>query len=79
VLVGGHDVGVWTDAVHGLLDDAERRAELGRRAIEHASAFGWEETTDRLLAVYRQAIHDRTHSPIEEGQGLAGVPRAVIP
>ena len=79
VLVEGHDVAVWTDAVRELLDDDERRAELGRRAVKHASAFGWEATTDRLLAVYRQAIHDRTHSPIAEGEGLAGVPRAVIP
>jgi D-inositol-3-phosphate glycosyltransferase len=79
VLVGGHDLAVWTDAVQGLLDDDERRGELRRRAIVHASAFGWEATTDRLLAVYRQAVHDRTHSPIAEGEGLAGVPRAVIP
>ena len=79
VLVEGHEVAVWTDAVQALLDDDERRLELGRRAIQHASAFGWEATTDRLLAVYRQAIHDRTHSPIAEGEGLAGVPRAVIP
>jgi D-inositol-3-phosphate glycosyltransferase len=79
VLVEGHAVPAWTDAVQALLADEDRRATLGRRAIEHASQFGWGRTTDRLLAVYRQAIHDRTHSPIAEGQGLAGVPRAVIP
>ena len=79
VLVQGHEVAVWTDAVEALLDDDDRRAELGRKAIDHASAFGWEATTDRLLVVYRQAIHDRTHSPISAGEGLVGVPRAVIP
>ncbi|MDC5697310.1 D-inositol-3-phosphate glycosyltransferase [Intrasporangium calvum] len=79
VLVAGHDPSAWTDAVQDLLRDPDRRSELGRRAVEHASGFGWDATTDRLLAVYRQAIHDRTHSPIAEGEGLAGVPRAVIP
>ncbi len=79
VLVSGHEVSDWTDAVQGLLHDDERRAALGRKAIDHASQFGWGKTTDRLLAVYRQAIHDRTHSPIAEGEGLVGVPRAVIP
>lgn len=79
VLVDGHDSSTWTDAVQRLLDDDDLRADLGRRAIEHAAGFGWEATTDRLLAVYRQAIHERTHSPIAEGKGLVGVPRAVIP
>ncbi|GAA6527383.1 D-inositol-3-phosphate glycosyltransferase [Intrasporangium sp. DVR] len=79
VLVDGHDPAAWTDAVQRLLDDDDVRHELGRRAIDHAGAFGWEATTDRLLAVYRQAIHDRTHSPIADGEGLVGVPRAVIP
>ncbi|MDV3222087.1 D-inositol-3-phosphate glycosyltransferase [Intrasporangium sp.] len=79
VLVDGHDSPTWTDAVQGLLDDDGLRADLGRRAIEHAAGFGWEATTDRLLAVYRQAIHERTHSPIANGKGIVGVPRAVIP
>ena len=79
ILVEGHDPTMWTDAVQALLLDEERRLELGRAAIRHASGFGWDATTDRLLAVYRQAIHDRTHSPIAEGEGLVGVPRAVIP
>lgn len=79
VLVAGHAVPDWTDAVQGLLDDPAQRETLSRKAIHHSAQFGWEATTDRLVAVYRQAIHDRTHSPIAEGEGLVGVPVSRIP
>jgi D-inositol-3-phosphate glycosyltransferase len=83
VLVDGHRVGPWTDAVESLLLDRPRRLELGRQAVEHASRFGWAATTDRLVEVYRQAIRGRqssgNESPIDEGHTLVGVPTAVIP
>ena len=83
VLVDGHRVGPWTDAVDSLLRDRPRRLELGRRAVEHASHYGWAATTDRLVEVYRQAIRGRqssgNESPIDEGRALVGVPTAVIP
>lgn len=79
LLVDGHRAGDWADAVLRVLEDDRLREALGHKAIQHASQFGWAATTDRLLAVYRQAIHERTHSPIADGQGLVGVPRAVIP
>jgi D-inositol-3-phosphate glycosyltransferase len=83
VLVDGHQVGPWTDAVEALLHDRTRRLALGQRAVEHASRYGWAATTDRLVEVYRQAIRGRqasgNDSPIDEGRALAGVPPAVIP
>lgn len=79
VLVPTHDPADWADAIGGLLDHPLRRTVLSRKAVQHAAGFGWEATADRLLEVYRRALDDHTHSPIDEGQGLAGVPRAVIP
>jgi D-inositol-3-phosphate glycosyltransferase len=79
VLVPGHDTGDWANAVELLLRDGEQREVLAHKAIRHASQFGWGATTGRLLSVYRQAIHERTHSPIADGEGLVGVPKAVIP
>ncbi len=72
VLVDGHRVGPWTDAVESLLLDRPRRLELGRQAVDHASRYGWAATTDRLVEVYRQAIRGRqssgNESPIDEGR-----------
>jgi D-inositol-3-phosphate glycosyltransferase len=83
VLVDGHRVGPWTDAVEALLRDRPQRLELGRRAVDHAARYGWAATTDRLVEVYRQAILGRqasgNDSPIDEGRALVGVPTAVIP
>ena len=79
VLVDGHGTAEWADALDGLLRDDTRRSDLGVAAVAHASRFGWPATTDRLLDVYRQAVRERTESPIDESVGLAGVPTAVIP
>jgi D-inositol-3-phosphate glycosyltransferase len=79
VLVDGHDVPEWTDAIETLLRDPQRRTELSSRAVRHASQFGWGATTDRLLRVYRQAIRERSSSPIEDSAALFDLPTAVIP
>ena len=79
VLVDGHAVPDWSDAIGGLLADPERREHLGRRAVHHARQFGWGATTDHLLQVYRRAISDRTYSPVDEADELVGVPTAVTP
>ncbi len=83
LLVDGHDTTQWADAIELLLRDPQRRDSMARKGIEHARQFGWSATTDRLLEVYREAIagrqHARNESPIDEGQNLVGVPRAVIP
>jgi len=79
LLIEGHDTGAWSAGIEGLLENPDHRAELSRRGVEHASAFSWERTTDRLLEVYTESMLARTASPIEDALGLIGVPAAVIP
>lgn len=79
VLVDGHDVPDWTDAIEALLRDPARRADLSTRAVRHAGQFGWGATTDRLLHVYRQAIRERSSSPIPGDAMLFDLPAPVIP
>lgn len=59
VLVPDHEVDSWADALAGVLADPARRAALSRRAVAHAARFGWPVTTDRLLAVYGEAVAHR--------------------
>jgi D-inositol-3-phosphate glycosyltransferase len=89
LLISGHDTADWSSALEGLLDDPARRALLSRKAVQHASRFSWERTTDRLLEVYTESVNARRvslidgngvmASPIDDARGLAGVPAAVIP
>lgn len=79
VLVDGHVVPQWTDAIEGLLRDPARRAVLSERAVAHASQFGWSATTDRLLDVYRQAIREHALPPVPENAALLDLPTAVTP
>lgn len=43
------------EAVLALLDDPDRRAELGRRAVEVAAAFTWKRAVDDTVRVYESA------------------------
>jgi len=82
VLVDGHAVPDWADAVESLLHDQPGRLALGSAAVRHAAQFGWAATTDRLVDVYRQAMRERagsTEPPVDEARALVGVPTAVIP
>jgi D-inositol-3-phosphate glycosyltransferase len=56
MLVAGHDPHDYAAAIAGLLRDNDRRAELARGAVRHASRFGWEVTADRMLEVYADAM-----------------------
>ncbi|WP_168705303.1 D-inositol-3-phosphate glycosyltransferase [Gordonia paraffinivorans] len=56
VLVDGHDVGDWTNALEKLLGQPDRLAELGRNARAHAERFSWEHTVDGLIESYRHAM-----------------------
>lgn len=56
VLVDGHDVGDWTNALEELLGQPDRLAELGRNASAHAERFSWEHTVDGLIESYRHAM-----------------------
>jgi D-inositol-3-phosphate glycosyltransferase len=79
LLINGHETADWSAGLEGLLDDPARRELLSRKAVEHASQFSWEATTDRLLEVYTESMIARTVSPIDYARELTGVPAAVIP
>ncbi|MEP7035925.1 MAG: glycosyltransferase, partial [Actinomycetota bacterium] len=79
LIINGHQPADWSAALGGLLENPDRRADLSRLGVEHASAFSWERTTDRLLEVYAESMLARTGSPIEDASDLVGVPAAVIP
>ena len=86
VLIDGHGTAEWSAGLEALIDDPGRRELLGRKAVEHASHFSWEGTTDRLLEVYTESMIARARSvsgqpapPIEDAAKLTGVPAAVIP
>ena len=79
LLIKGHATADWSAGLEGLLDDPRRRELLSRKAVEHASQFSWERTTDRLLEVYTESMIARTVWPILDVRGLTGVPAAVIP
>jgi D-inositol-3-phosphate glycosyltransferase len=82
VLVDGHEVPKWADALESLLLDPERREVLSRKAAAHAALFGWDRTTERLYEVYVEACRARFRagdSPSPANGALAGVPSAVVP
>lgn len=86
VLIDGHGTAEWSAGLEALIDDPGRRDLLGRKAVEHASHFSWEGTTDRLLEVYTESMIAQARSvsgqpapPIEDAAKLTGVPAAVIP
>lgn len=83
VLVQGHDPQVWADRLGGVLDSPQLRSELATRAVAHAQQYGWERTTDDLLAVYEQACTHARVSSAKRGHeaALLQLPRAeaVVP
>jgi len=62
VLVDGHDPASYAAVLSGLLGSSRRLALLSRGAVEHASAFGWPATADRLVEVYSEAMSVYTGS-----------------
>lgn len=74
VLVDGHAPADWARALRDLLVAPGRRAVLARNAVRHARRFSWERTTDKLLAVYREAVSDhraRIHAELAAVPGAA--------
>ena len=85
LLIDGHRTTDWSAGLEGLLDDPARRELLSRKAVEHASQFSWERTTDRLLEVYTESMIaaassscDDTVSAIDDAAELS-VPVTVSP
>jgi D-inositol-3-phosphate glycosyltransferase len=58
VLVDGHDPVVWARVLEGLLASPLRLSELSRGAREHARAFNWPATAERLVGVYTGAMNE---------------------
>jgi len=46
----------WAEAIHALLGDEARRADLARRGLARARTFTWEKTATATLAAYRDAL-----------------------
>ena len=56
VLVDGHEAGAWADQILTVVTNDALRIKLSTGAIAHASHFGWEDTTDKLISVYNEAV-----------------------
>jgi glycosyltransferase involved in cell wall biosynthesis len=50
ILLDPYDVAGFAQALHEVADDPDRAAELGRRAVEQAKRFTWENTARGVLA-----------------------------
>ncbi|MBY6437412.1 D-inositol-3-phosphate glycosyltransferase [Rhodococcus kroppenstedtii] len=55
VLVDGHDVTQWADALDSVLRDDDLRGHLASNASRHARNFSWDHTADGLLETYERA------------------------
>jgi D-inositol-3-phosphate glycosyltransferase len=58
VLVDGHDPACWARVLSGLLASPARLSELSAGAREHAAAFNWPATAERLVGVYTGAMNE---------------------
>ena len=56
VLVDGHDEKDWAREILRVTIDENLQSKLSAGAIDHASHFGWEDTTEKLIAVYNEAV-----------------------
>jgi len=63
VLVDPHDIEGLTNAIHGVITDDTRRAELGRAGLARSRLFSWERHMAETVDVYRAALE-----PIPLGQ-----------
>ena len=58
VLVDGHDPEVWARVLAELLGSPERLLRLSAGAREHAAAFNWPATAERLVGVYTGLMNE---------------------
>jgi len=56
VLVDGHEAATWANHIIDVVTNDELRSKLSVGAISHAFHFGWEDTTDKLISVYNEAV-----------------------
>jgi D-inositol-3-phosphate glycosyltransferase len=55
LLLPGHDPGLWSGALAGLLDAPAARDRMSAAACDHARRFSWDATVEETLRVYRAA------------------------
>lgn len=65
LLVPGHDPGTWADALGRVVLRPEVTALLSRGAVEHASRFSWDRTSDALISEYVEASRAFRRSLLE--------------
>lgn len=58
ILVEPFDVTAFAEGLRGLLQDRERREEMGRAGRRHARRFDWDEVAARQGAVYEAVLSD---------------------
>ena len=56
ILVDGHHAGDWAKSILQVISDEPLQQKLRAGAIDHAGHFGWEDTTEKLITVYQEAI-----------------------
>jgi len=56
VLVDGHNAYVWSQEITKVIKNPELLNRLSSGAVAHASHFGWDDTTEKLVAVYEEAV-----------------------
>lgn len=56
VLVEGHNPDEWAGTIAQLLRDEGRRARMSDAAVLHALSFSWAESTQKLIAAYKQTL-----------------------
>lgn len=56
LLVDGHNPHDWAHVLQRFLGDQELQKRLRIGAVDHATKFGWEATTERLIEVYEEAV-----------------------
>jgi D-inositol-3-phosphate glycosyltransferase len=56
VLIDGHEAETWATHIMSVVSNEDLRAKLSKGAIANASHFGWEDTTEKLISVYNEAV-----------------------
>ena len=56
VLVDGHEPSDWAESILKVVTDEALQKRLTAGAIDHSSNFGWEDTSDKLITVYQEAV-----------------------
>jgi D-inositol-3-phosphate glycosyltransferase len=66
LLLGDRDPARWADAAAGLLDNPRRLAAMRHAAAQFSRGHDWDETAERLLAVYQELLGAGDRTPVLE-------------